>query len=31
MVQASAVHTGLTDDPAATLEHLFETLVRDRH
>jgi hypothetical protein len=31
MVQASAVHTGLTDDPAATLEHLFETLVRGRH
>jgi hypothetical protein len=30
MVQPSAVHTGLTDDPAATLEHLFVTLVRGR-
>jgi hypothetical protein len=30
MVQPSPVHTGLTDDPAATLDHLFETLVRDR-
>src|SRR5450432_687011 len=30
MVQPSAVHTGLTDDPAATLEHLFATLVRGR-
>ena len=30
IVQPSAVHTGLTDDPAATLEHLFATLVRDR-
>jgi hypothetical protein len=30
MVQPSEVHTGLTDDPAATLDHLFETLVRDR-
>jgi Protein of unknown function (DUF3037) len=30
MVQPSDVHTGLTDDPAATLDHLFETLVRDR-
>jgi hypothetical protein len=30
IVQPSAVHTGLTDDPAATLDHLFETLVRDR-
>jgi DUF3037 family protein len=28
IVQASAVHTGLTDDPAAELEHLFATLVR---
>jgi hypothetical protein len=27
MIQASAVHTGLTGDPAATLEHLFRTLV----
>ena len=30
MVQPSAVHTGLADDPAATLEHLFATLVRGR-
>ncbi len=30
IVQPSAVHTGLTDDPAATLEHLFATLVRGR-
>jgi Protein of unknown function (DUF3037) len=30
IVQASAVHTGLTDDPAATLDHLFATLVRGR-
>ncbi len=30
VVQLSEVHTGLTDDPAATLEHLFRTLVRDR-
>jgi Protein of unknown function (DUF3037). len=30
VVQASAVHTGLTDDPGATLEHLFATLVRGR-
>jgi Protein of unknown function (DUF3037) len=30
MIQASAVHTGLTDDPAATLAHLVETLVRGR-
>jgi Protein of unknown function (DUF3037) len=27
IVQPSAVHTGLTSDPAATLEHLFRTLV----
>jgi hypothetical protein len=27
MVQRSEVHTGLTDDPAATLGHLFRTLV----
>lgn len=27
MVQRSEVHTGLTDDPQATLEHLFRTLV----
>ena len=30
MVQPSAVHTGLADDPAGTLEHLFATLVRGR-
>jgi Protein of unknown function (DUF3037) len=30
VVQPSAVHTGLTDDPGATLEHLFVTLVRGR-
>ena len=30
MVQPSAVHTGVTDDPDATLEHLFVTLVRGR-
>jgi hypothetical protein len=29
IVQPSPVHTGLTDDPAATLEHLFQTLVLD--
>jgi hypothetical protein len=27
IIQASQVHTGLTDDPAATLERLFDTLV----
>jgi hypothetical protein len=27
MVQSSPVHTGLTADPAAELEHLFEKLV----
>jgi hypothetical protein len=27
IIQASEVHTGLTDDPQATLERLFETLV----
>jgi Protein of unknown function (DUF3037) len=26
-VQPSAVHTGLTEDPAATLDHLFTSLV----
>ena len=31
IVQASPVHTGLTDDPAATLDHLFEMLVGNRH
>ena len=28
IVQASAVHTGLTDDPAAELDHLFVRLVQ---
>jgi hypothetical protein len=28
IVQTSAVHTGLTDDPAAELDHLFVELVR---
>jgi hypothetical protein len=28
IIQTSDVHTGLTADPAATLEHLFRTLVR---
>jgi hypothetical protein len=28
IIQPSDVHTGLTDDPAAELEHLFATLVR---
>lgn len=28
IIQPSAVHTGLTDDPAAELEHLVEVLVR---
>ena len=28
IIQPSDVHTGLTDDPAAELERLFETLVR---
>jgi hypothetical protein len=28
IIQPSAVHTGLTADPAATLEHLFRTLVQ---
>jgi hypothetical protein len=27
IIQPSGVHTGLTADPAATLEHLFRTLV----
>ena len=30
VIQPSAVHTGLTDDPSATLEHLFATLVLGR-
>jgi hypothetical protein len=28
IIAPSVVHTGLTTDPAATLEHLFRTLVR---
>ena len=28
ILQPSAVHTGLTDDPAAELDHLFQRLVR---
>jgi hypothetical protein len=28
IIQPSEVHTGLTDDPAATLDHLFRTLVQ---
>lgn len=28
IIQPSEVHTGLTDDPAATLDRLFATLVR---
>ena len=28
IIGTSEVHTGLTSDPAATLEHLFRTLVR---
>jgi Protein of unknown function (DUF3037) len=28
MVQPGPVHSGLTADPAAELEHLFDTLVR---
>jgi hypothetical protein len=27
MIQPSEVHTGLTDNPEATLDHLFDTLV----
>ena len=27
MIQPSPVHTGMTSDPAATLEHLFTELV----
>ena len=30
VIQPSEVHTGLTTDPAATLEHLFATLVTAR-
>ena len=28
IIQPSAVHTGLTDDPESELQHLFESLVR---
>jgi hypothetical protein len=28
IIQPSEVHTGLTGDPAATLEHLYRTMVR---
>jgi len=28
IIQPSEVHTGLSDDPAAELDHLFERLVR---
>jgi hypothetical protein len=28
IIQPSEVHTGLTDDPQATLEHLFRSLVQ---
>jgi hypothetical protein len=27
VIQPSPVHTGMTDDPRATLDHLFRTLV----
>jgi hypothetical protein len=30
MIQASEVHTGLTEDPAAELTRLFAMLVTDR-
>jgi hypothetical protein len=30
-IQPSEVHTGLTDDPQATLDHLFTSLVQVRH
>jgi DUF3037 family protein len=30
VIQPSEVHTGLTDDPQATLDHLFNSLVRVR-
>lgn len=29
VIQPSPVHTGLTQDPQATLKHLFQTLVED--
>ncbi|MEN3284104.1 MAG: hypothetical protein V7607_5244 [Solirubrobacteraceae bacterium] len=30
VIQPSAIHTGLSEDPAGTLEHLFATLVLTR-
>jgi hypothetical protein len=30
VIQPSEVHTGLTDDPQATLDHLFKSLVQMR-
>jgi hypothetical protein len=30
VIQPSEVHTGLTDDPQATLDHLFNSLVQLR-
>lgn len=30
VIQTSAVHSGLCDDPQAMLDHLFETMVRVR-
>jgi hypothetical protein len=30
VIQPSEVHTGLTEDPQATLDHLFRTLVQVR-
>ena len=30
IIQPGPVHTGLTDDPAESLEHLFETMVKTR-
>jgi Protein of unknown function (DUF3037) len=30
VIQPSAIHTGLSEDPARTLEHLFATLVLTR-
>ena len=31
VIQPSAVHTGLCEDPEETLEHLFVTLVLPEH
>jgi hypothetical protein len=30
IVQPSTVHAGLTDDPTASLEHLLDSMVRQR-